>query len=337
MTDGEELKEFQKKALELINTPGIRSVLIVAPPGFGKTYFGSYLVCNNPGPHLIIVPTTTLISTWKSYIEKMCPGREDYVIYTYAGALRDWRSKYKILYRVNWDFVIFDEAHYLLGEQYRKIFNNLKYRKAVLLTATPFKEELSKGVLPSIVDAYLMMKWTAKVGAPVLVRVVIAPEKMKDQVTLDVYRELVSRGLKPIIVYTERVEDCKRLGKLLGTPCFWGGIASTRKKKLSLFGMYVAEYLNKKPWVLVMTRVGEEGIHLPTIKAIIEYGWLGRSERQVLQRLGRLLHTPGGGEYVIVTTPSEYIITADRAGALRRRGYKVVIDRTYLKKYRKKG
>lgn len=43
--------------------------------------------------------------------------------------------------------------------------------------------------------------------------------------------------------------------------------------------------------LVVVSRVGDEGISLPEVEQIIEISWLGRSRRQQLQRFTRLLHS----------------------------------------------
>jgi len=99
--------------------------------------------------------------------------------------------------------------------------------------------------------------------------------------------------------------------------------------------------------LVVVSRVGDEGISLPEVEQIIEISWLGRSRRQELQRFTRLLHSQIGKEtglpskdafvqeavrlrepvFHILMTPEEYARDRKRLFSVMDKGFRVEIHR----------
>ena len=87
------------------------------------------------------------------------------------------------------------------------------------------------------------------------------------------------------------------------------------------------EMVEKHP-KLIVSRVFDEGVSLPDLRAVIEYDFLGGSRRQEAQRAGRLLHSVyEGTEYHIIMTPEELEKYGKRLQSLYARDFEIKILR----------
>lgn len=104
-------------------------------------------------------------------------------------------------------------------------------------------------------------------------------------------REIVSKELRrgsKILVFTQYVEQAKKLAELLDAPLLIGELdVATRKRVLG-------DFKSGRSRVLVVTTVGDEGLDIPDANVGILVSGTG-SRRQFVQRLGRLLR-PGEGK-----------------------------------------
>jgi superfamily II DNA or RNA helicase len=80
--------------------------------------------------------------------------------------------------------------------------------------------------------------------------------------------------------------------------------------------------------VVVVSRVGDEGMSLPNIERVIEVSWLFGSRRQELQRTTRLLHSQREEqEHHILMTLEEYLHDRKRLFSIMDKGFKIVLHR----------
>jgi len=80
--------------------------------------------------------------------------------------------------------------------------------------------------------------------------------------------------------------------------------------------------------VVVVSRVGDEGMSLPDIERVIEVSWLGGSRRQELQRHTRLLHSHvEEQENHVLMTLEEYLRDRKRLFSIMDKGFKIVLHR----------
>jgi superfamily II DNA or RNA helicase len=98
-------------------------------------------------------------------------------------------------------------------------------------------------------------------------------------------------------------------------------IYSGTKKRLEI----VQETLDKKGFV-VLSRVGDEGVSLPTVQRIIEFDFLYGSRRQESQRIGRLFHSLEQGEHYILMTIDEFNLYKKRLYSLLEKGIEVEVE-----------
>lgn len=105
---------------------------VVACVGFGKTYIAlqaikRFLTKNPNKKVLIIVPNEPLIKQWESYLVDWC-FKENCTVQTMNSSSKERE--------IQTDFLIIDEVHRTLSPTLIRIFQNVKYKIILCLTAT---------------------------------------------------------------------------------------------------------------------------------------------------------------------------------------------------------
>jgi superfamily II DNA or RNA helicase len=134
-------------------------------------------------------------------------------------------------------------------------------------------------------------------------------------------KEIVERELgekAKILVFTQYVEQAKKLGEILNAPVLTGEMDTKERSRI------LDEFKNVEKGVLVLTTVGDEGLDIPDVNVGIIVAGTG-SRRQYVQRLGRLLRPRPGKTAKLY----EIIVrgTAEEMQARRRRKLKEKSER----------
>ncbi len=120
------------------------------------------------------------------------------------------------------------------------------------------------------------------------IRQLVHNARRKIEIVQKIVSEELQKGSK-ILVFTQYVDQAKKLAEILAAPYITGELdETTRKARLEAFKA-------SKSGVLVLTTVGDEGIDIPDANVGIIVAGTG-SRRQYLQRLGRLLRPAPGKE-----------------------------------------
>ncbi|KFM63248.1 SWI/SNF-related matrix-associated actin-dependent regulator of chromatin subfamily A member 5, partial [Stegodyphus mimosarum] len=168
---GGELRDYQVRGLNWMISlyeHGINGIL-ADEMGLGKTlqtisllgYMKHYR--NTPGPHMVIVPKSTL-ANWRNEFERWCPsiravcligdqatrnafirdilmpGEWDVCITSYEMIIREKST----LKKFNWRYIVIDEAHRIKNEKSKlsEIVREFKSTNRLLLTGTPLQNNL---------------------------------------------------------------------------------------------------------------------------------------------------------------------------------------------------
>lgn len=143
-----QLRDYQKNAVSDWISSGKGGGVIVMPTGTGKTFVGIYAVQLLLTPTLFVVPTLSLVDQW---IEKLSH-------FFYEEDVGEWTGRKKKLLPITvstydsayisaeylgdkFGMVVFDEAHHLPSESYRKIAEMSIAPFRLGLTATPERED----------------------------------------------------------------------------------------------------------------------------------------------------------------------------------------------------
>jgi hypothetical protein len=127
--------------------------MAVAPPGFGKTVLGTYLIAERKCSTLILVHRQPLLEQWRSQIEIFL-GRDAKSIGQVGGGKRKLTKQIDVamiqsLSRkdsvddivAKYGQVIIDECHHLPAISFERILSEVKARYVIGLTATPQRRD----------------------------------------------------------------------------------------------------------------------------------------------------------------------------------------------------
>ncbi len=119
-------------------------------------------------------------------------------------------------------------------------------------------------------------------------RMLMAKSESKIRKALEIARKELGRNSK-IIIFTQFIEQAKRISEELGAYLLIGEMSSTERKRV------LEKFRKCGSGVLVVTTVGDEGLDIPDADVGIIVSGTG-SRRQFIQRLGRLLRPKEGKE-----------------------------------------
>ena len=280
------LYSWQRRAWEAFLKTG--NIFLVWYNGTGKTWFMAWVASKLRGKILIVVPTRTLRSQWKQYLEAFNVEPSRYTIITYASAHK-YRNK-KV------DLLILDEAHRAPADKWA-IAAMIPSKYRIAATATPWREDGRERYLYAIGGQPVPMTFEeaqevlALRPAKFIVHIV-KDEAGKIRKAREIYE---SAPDKKTLIFSDSIRLGKRLANIFGTEFVYGETPEDRRLKLL-----------REQAVSVVSRVGDMGVSLPTVDRIIEVDFLGRSRTQEGQRYGRLLHATKAGEHHIIMTEEEF-------------------------------
>jgi len=286
-----ELRDYQKDAWEEFLT--YSNIGVFFPPSTGKTFLGIYGMTHIKGPHLVAVPTRTLIEQWEERIELYTDlTKDDVEVMTYHRAWKQTK-KYKL--------VIVDEVHHLPANEFSKMAT-IPRDYFMGLSATPQREDQREEYIFALSGKPVGLAWEIfkKLG-------IIQSPPMHVWI------------LKNEVDKMKRLSDSIELGKIVSKRFNIPHIYAETKQRLVKIHESICS---------VVSRVGDEGISLPDIERVIEISWLHGSRRQELQRFTRLLHGQGTkGEGHILMTAQEYQTDHKRLFGIMDKGFKIVLHR----------
>jgi len=294
------LRDYQQEAVGKFLDVGALGCFWM--PAAGKTIFGLYLMSMIKGPKLIVVPTVTLVEQWQERIlsETSIPESE-YMIITYQSAHKAFGQE--------WALAIFDECQHLPATTYSKL-STIDSRYRIGLSATPFREDGRTELIFALTGFPLGLDWQAiidkgVVKSPTIDLVVCSTIEEKVRVV-----EYILRETMRTLIFCDSLALGKRLAERLDTTFIYG----ESKRRLQLL---------RQSELAVISRVGDEGLSLSTLKRVIEFDFLFGSRRQELQRLGRLFHSAYTGKHIILMTELEQEKYKKRLYSIYERGFKI--------------
>lgn len=303
------LRDYQKQAWEEFLK--YSNIGVFYPPSTGKTILGLYMATHLKPPHLIVVPTRLLQEQWEARIQAHTDLKlgEEVVVCTYYRALRKYGDK-------EWTSLTIDEVHHLPSDQFSKL-SFIKRKYTMGLSATPFREDKREEYIFTLTGMPVGLSWDyfkqkGLIESPVCNVWIVKNYDAK----LSRLKTLIDPQVKTII-FCDHIEIGATLAKRFDVPHIYG---ETKKGMLGVL---------EKAQLAVVSRVGDEGLSLPSIGAVIEVDFLYGSRRQSLQRVTRVLHGFEALTHVhhILMTVDEYMHDRKRLFSLMDKGFKVVIHR----------
>jgi len=298
-----ELRDYQRDARDLFLKTG--AVGVFWSYAAGKTFLGMYECAEIRGQKLIVVPTTTLVEQWKDRLKEYTHCSSEVETITYHSFHKVQNKQYAL--------VIFDECHHLPANQFSR-FSTIQAKYRMGLSGSPYREDGRTDYIFALSGFPIGLSWDNLIELGIIekpdIRLYIFREWREKETKL---AELLAVD-KKTIVFCDRIDIGKRLSKKFEIPFVYG----ETRDRLDII---------KSTDNVIVSRVGDEGISLPTIERVIEFDFLFGSRRQESQRLGRLFHGKTKGEHVILMTESEYQKHSKRLYSIYEKGFRIEIVR----------
>jgi DNA excision repair protein ERCC-3 len=308
------------------------SGVLVGPPGSGKTVAAMGIMEAVGGETLILVPTRELASQWRDTLLAATDLEPDQ-IGQYHGGEKNVRPVTIATYRTagmdrhrqlfderRWGLIVYDEVHHVPSDVYRRSAN-LQSSARLGLTATPLREDDREKEIYTLIGPPIGTDWNALFDAgyvqePELeIRYVPWDEETyhseygsaesheKRQLAAsnpakieEVRRILSTHGAAKALVFADFIDQGDALAEALNVPFISGEMPHARRERL------FSQFRRGDRDVLIVSRVGDEGIDLPDADLAVLASGLGGSRRQGSQRAGRTMRPSGKARVYVLAT-----------------------------------
>ncbi|MDZ7702645.1 MAG: DEAD/DEAH box helicase [Halobacteriales archaeon] len=325
-----ELREYQQDWVErfLDRKAGV----LVGPPGSGKTVAALGVMAAIGGETLILVPGRELAAQWSTALVEQTSLTEDQVG-EYHGGEKRIRPVTVATYRTagmdrhrrlfderEWGLIVYDEVHHIPSPIHR-VTANLQTRHRLGLSATPVREDDREAEIFTLIGPPIGTDWSALFDAGFVAepeveiryvpwpnddvaneytsaegherRQLAASNPAKADEVAAILREHAGRKA---LVFVEYLEQGDQLAERLGVPFVSGRTPHAERGRL--FEAFRAGDRE----VLVVSRVGDEGLDLPSAEVAVAASGLGGSRRQGAQRAGRTMRPVGRALLYVLAT-----------------------------------
>ncbi|WP_425600943.1 DEAD/DEAH box helicase [Haloterrigena alkaliphila] len=324
------LRDYQRTWVDRFAEAG--EGVFVGPPGSGKTVAAMGAMAHVGGETLILVPSRDLARQWADAILEYTSLEADQ-IGQYHGGRKEVRPVTIATYQIagmdrhrslfddrEWGLVVFDECQHVPSDVYRRS-THLQSRHRLGLSASPIREDDRQTEIFTLVGPPIGTDWEALfeagfVAEPELeIRYVPwgddeqpnayasaeGQEKYriaaKNRGKVDEVRYLLSAHPDSrALVFVDYLEQGRDLSAALDTPFLSGETPHHERRRL------LDEFRRNERDLLIVSRVGDEGIDLPTADLAIVASGLGGSRRQGTQRAGRTMRPAGGALVYVLAT-----------------------------------
>ncbi|MFB6228629.1 MAG: DEAD/DEAH box helicase [Halobacteriales archaeon] len=324
------LRDYQRAWVDRFLDSG--SGVLVGPPGSGKTVAALGIMEAVGGETLILAPSRELVSQWRGELVEKTSLTEEQVG-EYHGGTKQIRPVTLATYRTagmdrhralfeerRWGLVVYDEVHHIGAPVYRRTAD-LQTRHRLGLSATPVRADDAEEEIFTLIGPPIGTDWGALFDAGYVVepeveiryvpwgstearnayvsargherRQAAASNPAKIDEIEHILRE--HPGAKTLI-FVEYLDQGEAIAEALSVPFVSGETPHARRRRLF-------EGFRSGPRdVLVVSRIGDEGLDLPEAEVAIAASGLGGSRRQGAQRAGRTMRPVGRARMFVLAT-----------------------------------
>jgi len=326
--DGFELRPYQQDWVDQVLDEG--HGCFVGPTGSGKSYPTLYLFAALKGLHVLICYGRMTVDQWHSYLDTETQldtvdlneidledpdlSGVDVIIGTYHSV----EKLHQLVQKEAVDeltAVATDESH-ALGADTFAAAATLPSKYTWGMTATPYREDGRTYAIQAFTGPYVGMDWDhilelqGKDRHQVHIHVVDDEEDKLEQAR-NVYG-----SSKKTLVFTDSLDMGEDLSEAFNCSFVHGDTTNQYDT--------VVEAI-ERDGKCVVSRVGDHGLSIDGLEAIIEVDFLFGSRKQQLQRTGRLLHGYEGKEHHVVFTENEWEKHHKRVFSLLDREFNLVL------------
>ncbi|WP_312912196.1 DEAD/DEAH box helicase [Natronosalvus caseinilyticus] len=324
------LREYQRTWVDRFLEVG--SGVYVGPPGSGKTIAAIATMEEVGGETLVLVPSRDLARQWAETVLDVT-SLEPEQVGQYHGGRKEIRPVTIATYQIagmdrhrslfddrEWGLVVFDECQHVPSDVYRRS-THLQSRHRLGLSASPLREDDRAADIFTLIGPPIGTDWEALfeagfVAEPELeIRYVpwgddehrnaygSAEGRERYQLAAtnpgkvaEVRYLLASHPGSRALVFVDYLEQGRDLASALDAPFLSGETPHLERQRL------LDSFRHDEIDTLVLSRVGDEGIDLPSADLAIVASGLGGSRRQGTQRAGRTMRPAGGALMYVLAT-----------------------------------
>jgi len=331
-----DLREYQRSWVERFTES--KSGVFVGPPGSGKTVAAMGAMAAVGGETLVLVPSRDLADQWHTaLLERTSLSPEQ--VGEYHGGIKEIRPVTIATYQTagmdrhrglfderKWGLIVYDEVHHVPSKIYKRS-TDLQAKHRLGLSATPIREDDREREIFTLIGPPIGTDWGALFDAgfvaepEVEIRYVpwaddyarneyvtaVGHERRQVAATnpakVGAVRTLLEEhaGAK-ILVFVDYLDQGEQLSEALGLPFISGEMRHSRRQVLfEEFRDREGDGSGERD-VLIISRVGDEGIDLPNAEVAIVASGLGGSRRQGAQRAGRTMRPVGSALMYVLAT-----------------------------------
>jgi DNA excision repair protein ERCC-3 len=325
-----DLRDYQRAWIdEFLET---RSGVLVGPPGSGKTVATLGILAAVEGETLVLVPSRELVTQWREEILAHTTLTSDQVG-EYHGGAKEIRPVTIATYQAagmdrhrqlfdsrEWGLVVYDEVHHVPAPIHRRSAD-LQTKHRLGLSSTPVREDDRETEIFTLIGPPIGTDWDALfeagfVAEPTVeiryvpwgsddVRNQYVSSEGHDRRRLAASNPAKTREIEELLrhhpeekalVFVEYLDQGREIAAALEVPFVSGETPHHRREKL------FEGFREGRERTLVVSRVGDEGIDLPSAELAIVASGLGGSRRQGAQRAGRTMRPTGRARMYVLAT-----------------------------------
>jgi DNA excision repair protein ERCC-3 len=325
-----DLREYQESWVE--NFMDTRSGVLVGPPGSGKTVAAMGILAAVEGETLVLVPSRELVGQWREELLQCTTLTPDQVG-EYHGGEKTVRPVTIATYRTagmdrhrqlfdsrEWGLIVYDEVHHISAPIYRHSAD-LQSRHRLGLSSSPIREDDRESDIFTLIGPPIGTDWDALFEAGYVaepeVEIRYVPWRGEDARNQYVSSEgherrqlaatnpakldeaealLLEEADSQALVFVEYLDQGEAYAERLDAPFISGQMPHHRREKL------FEQFRSGEIRTLVVSRVGDEGIDLPSAELAIVASGLGGSRQQGTQRAGRTMRPTGRARMYVLAT-----------------------------------
>jgi superfamily II DNA or RNA helicase len=326
-------KEHQKDILEKLSIwyDSIEeSGKLILPPGIGKSYITGFHICKHQIKHILVLVPLKVIAEDFAEALRLChchnirqiySDTDTYISksslldnqYIYVVVYDSAKNNYKRLNRVNFDLIVYDEAHHMCAEGNKELMK-LQSKKKLYLTATP--RIIIDSEKNNVVDmnnkhfgkTIYEMKVIEAIEKGLLCdyKIYLAEWEDKNNITKNMITELKEDyGRKKIIIFSNTVERsklvCKQLNEL-GFPTSHVDGESSKNERYTIKKIFEEDEFH----IICNVGVIGEGANIPCIDTVI-FADDRTSDLGVIQNIGRGLRITKDKDFCMVIVSATMI------------------------------
>ncbi len=324
-----ELRDYQRYWVEQF--ADAKSGVLVGPPGSGKTVAAMAVMAEVGGETLILVPSRELAGQWREELLANTSLGPDQVG-EYHGGTKEVRPVTIATYQIagmdrhrqlfdsrEWGLVVMDEAHHIPAPIYRRAAD-LQSKHRLGLSATPVRGDDAEEEIFTLIGPPIGTDWDALFDAgfvaepEVEIRYVEFDESVRDEYVAaegherrqraatnpakvdEVRRLLAAHAGQQALVFVDYLDQGEAISAALDLPFVSGETPHARRRQ------YFRQFREGDREALIVSRVGDEGIDLPSAEVAVVASGLGGSRRQGAQRAGRTMRPSGSAQVYVLAT-----------------------------------